>query len=88
MRFKLVTQNAKHPAKHCSKKLFIYPARQKNFISLCRNNVETIVNDVFSQLPPQWQTPNSLAERMITFLSSSERITHLQQLTQHYTFKK
>lgn len=60
----------------------------ENFISLCRNNVETIVNDVFSQLPSQWQTPISLAERMIAFLSSSERIMHLKQLTQHYTFKK
>ena len=60
----------------------------ENFISLCRNNVETIVNDVFTQLPPQWQTPVSLAERMIRFLSSTERIMRLKQLTQHYTFKK
>jgi len=59
-----------------------------NFISLCRNHVETIIEDVFTQIPPEWQTPVSLAERMIAFLSSSERIMHLKQLTQHYTFKK
>jgi len=59
----------------------------ENFIPLCVNNVETIINDVFSQLPPQWQTPISLAERMIRFLSSSGRITHLKQLSQHYTLK-
>ena len=58
-----------------------------NFISLCTNNVETIINDVFSQIPPEWQIPINLAERMITFLSSSKRIMHIKQLTQHYTFK-
>jgi len=59
----------------------------ENFIPLCINNLEAIIHDVYSQLPPEWQTPTSLAERMTTFLSSSERTMHLKQLTQHYTFK-
>jgi hypothetical protein len=60
----------------------------ENFISLCKINVENTIQDVFSQLPPEWQTPSSLAERMISFLSSPGRIMLLKQLTQHYTFKK
>lgn len=59
----------------------------ENFIPLCLNNIETIVKDVFTQLPSQWQTPMNLAERMFSFLSSPTRLMHVKQLAQHYTLK-
>lgn len=59
----------------------------ENFISLCLNNIETIIQDVFSELPPEWQTPISLADRMLTFLSCQERLMCVHQLTKHYTLK-
>lgn len=59
----------------------------ENFISLCLNNIETIIQDVFKQLPSEWQTPMNLAERMLSFLSGPDRLMHVKQLTQHYTLK-
>jgi hypothetical protein len=53
----------------------------ENFLTLQRNELEDIIQSVFSQIPEDWQTPGSLAERIILFLSNNNRISSVNQLT-------
>lgn len=66
------------------KKYFIrsrYEPVIENFLTLQHHELEDIIQSVFSQIPEDWQTPSSLAERIILFLSNHNRICSVNQLT-------
>lgn len=52
----------------------------ENCITLQRNEIERIIHDVFVQIPKEWQTPISLEERIVNFLSNETRINLAKQL--------
>ena len=52
----------------------------ENCITLQRNEIERIIHDVFVQIPKEWQTPISLEERIVDFLSNEARINLAKQL--------
>lgn len=43
-------------------------------------DIEKIVNEVFAQIPPQWEINPTLRNRIIDFLKSKQRIITLQQI--------
>jgi len=53
----------------------------ENFLLLSNEEIFQIIQSVFSQIPPSWNTPPHLADRIITFLSNPERIRSVKQLT-------
>jgi hypothetical protein len=61
----------------------IYNSIIENFVSLCSNEIEDSINYVFTQIPPDWQIPISLSDRMISFLSDEIRLRTVKQLTIH-----
>ena len=59
----------------------IYENIVENFIDLQSYETESIIQTIFTQLPIEWETPKSLGERIITFLSDSKRIRTIKKLT-------
>ena len=52
------------------------------FLSLINQlNIEKIINEVFAQIPEQWEINPTLRKRIIDFLQSKQRIITLQQIS-------
>lgn len=67
-----------------SLKKYLTPANYQMIIENCltlqRNEIEKIIHDIFIQIPKEWQTPSSLEERIVQFLSNKTRISLAKQL--------
>lgn len=59
-----------------------------HFISLISKlEIENIINEVFTQIPAQWNINPTLKKRMIEFLQSKKRITTLEQICKQHLQK-
>jgi CotH kinase protein len=68
--------------KHFNKKLRLEIANQ--FLSLISKlDIENIINEVFSEIPEEWDINPMLRKRIIDFLQSTERNTTLQHICNH-----
>lgn len=65
--------------KHLAKKVSYNIA--ENFLSLSPHEIESIVNNVFEQLPAQWQIPVLLKDRICRFIANPQRIQMVKYIT-------
>lgn len=61
----------------------VYDSIVENFLDLQPDEIESVIQPVFAQLPTEWETPKNLGERIVTFLSEPKRKRMVKQLTLH-----
>lgn len=60
-----------------------YESIVENFLDLQPDELEAIIQSIINQLPAEWETPKTLGDRMVTFLSDPARIRAVKHLTIH-----